>query len=305
MIPLCASLRALRTSRWPSSFRLVRVPQFLLFLLLPVMALAEVSLPPLHHPVDIVPSDQLQRPEKLELGDNGQLVCASCHQAPAIEQWQEQPPDSDADDFLVGGPYATLTDFCYRCHRREQYQRPNIHRMLDAEGAPIESACRYCHEEVPDRDNPDPAKTKLRLALADACYGCHLENPHLNVITHQVAVPQAMAERIAANEPALNVTLPLDQGRVVCVTCHTPHQHGVIDPAHPAGRQVADGELEEGIGYRPSRWQSVVRADKTERLARLGLAHQALGYGFLERELLLRLPAKDGSLCLACHRFED
>jgi hypothetical protein len=49
--------------------------------------------------------------------------------------------------------------------------------------------------------------------------------------------------------------------------------------------------------------------DKAQRLAKLKDRQQGSSdvpeYLRVEKEILLRLPAKDGTLCLACHEFED
>jgi len=53
--------------------------------------------------------------------------------------------------------------------------------------------------------------------------------------------------------------------------------------------------------YHDNYWNRVYQADKKERLQELGLN---LSYQKLTKEVLLRLPAKDGTLCRACHKFK-
>ena len=66
--------------------------------------------------------------------------------------------------------------------------------------------------------------------------------------------------------------------------------------------------MEQGPEYLDSRWEPVFEADKLERLAQLGAAlgrKLRLRYRRLAGEVLVRLPAKNGKLCRACHHFDD
>lgn len=271
-------------------------------------------LPELHHAVAVPLPTDWPTPVGLPLGPNRQLECRTCH---GIKDMREQPYasiDTQAPDFLRGGPNARLEDFCYRCHDEDAFARPNIHVMLDAQGRIKEEHCTYCHEAVHrERDVPlTPDQYRLRLPPAKLCYGCHLKTPHFNAVEHQDAKPDAaMRQRIKEASQQLNVVLPLSDGsQLMCPTCHSPHQYGVIEAlGNPAGTVVAaSADPRQGIRYRPHSWDAVVRADKAQRLSefnRQAGANLALEYRRIDREVLLRLPAKDGTLCLACHQFDD
>ena len=286
----------------------------LLMVLVNLFAIAEEGerekLPPLHHVVDVAVPDGMSVPEAFPLSADGHIVCKTCHGIEGIEELPFDEVDRDAPEFHRGGPYRRLTDFCYRCHDEQAYRRPNIHELLDEQGGYDEKACEYCHRKAPDPKQVEirPDDLKLRLPSRKLCYGCHLKTPHLNALNHQVEPDEEMRKRIEQAERAHGVILPLDpDGRITCVTCHTPHPRGVIDPERPAGKQVADTDLEEGITYREHPWDAVFREDKRERLARMAEevgTRYTLTYRRLVKEVLLRLPAKDGTLCLACHEFE-
>jgi len=94
----------------------------------------------------------------------------------------------------------------------------------------------------------------------------------------------------------------------MCVSCHTPHQYGVIDPKKPAGKQVVNTDLEQGVTYTDHPWNQVFAADKEERLTEFNQQHKRdvkFAYRRIDQEALLRLSAKKGQLCLVCHDFKD
>ncbi len=277
----------------------------------PLRAADKIELPPLHHLVGVKPSDAINVPKKFTLGDEGELICATCHGLKEIDKTPIDKVDTKTADFLVGGSYRKITGFCYRCHDEKKTQRDNIHLMLDEHGAIKKKQCEFCHEEVPDREKVKSLKeAKLRLPLTTICLGCHLKDPHFNAVEHQVKpAKDEMLKRIEKNSQEQGIIVPLsDKQEVVCVSCHSPHQYGVIDPSKPAGKQVQTKDLEKGVDYQPHPWKAVVTADKLDRLAEFNKQHDmkvAFSYQRIAQETLLRLPAKDGQLCLVCHDFKD
>ena len=269
------------------------------------------ELPPFHHVVGVKPSKAIDVPEKFKLGEEGELICATCHGLKDIDKTPVEKVDKDSADFLVGGSYRRITGFCYRCHDEEKNQRENIHVMLDEQGEIKKENCTYCHEEVPDRDKKlKLTELKLRLPIEQVCYGCHLKDPHFNAVEHQVKpAEKEMLERIEKHSKEQNIFVPLsDKQEVLCVSCHTPHQYGVIDPEKPAGKQVLIEDLEQGIEYQEHPWDKVFSADKQARLNEFNQQHKMqvkFSYQRIVQEALLRLPAKDGQLCLVCHDFKD
>ena len=268
------------------------------------------ELPPFHHVVDVVPPKDREIDEKLELGDKGELVCSTCHGLEDIEKTPVEDVDTEAKYFLQGGPYQPLTNFCYRCHDKEANTRENIHILLDEKGEIIKEKCEYCHEEAPDRDKKlSIDELKLRLPMTTICYGCHLKSPHFNAVEHQVK-PESedLVKHLKKMRKEQDIFIPLNKkGEVMCVSCHTPHQRGVIDVDKPAGKQVENDDLEKGITYQDHPWEEVVKADKAVRMDEFNEKQKSsysLGYQRIEKEALLRLPAVNGKLCLSCHYFE-
>ncbi|WP_367155578.1 hypothetical protein [Methylomonas sp. HYX-M1] len=266
-------------------------------------------LPDLHHAVDVELADGMQPPAAFELKD-GKLSCQTCHGLEKMDETPYDKIDKKAANFLRGGPYRPLEKFCYNCHDKESHQRPNVHLMLDESGDIKKEHCLYCHEKVHEqRDEPlAREQLKLRLPAEKLCFGCHLKTPHLNALEHQGAKPKDNMKKHmdqAAREHGIILPLAAD-GRVTCVSCHSPHPEGVMDINNPAGAQVS-ADVKKGVKYQEHSWDQVFRADKDERLLALAMQHGErpdLGYRRLSNEVLLRLPALDGSLCLSCHEFE-
>ncbi|MCG7908689.1 MAG: hypothetical protein JAY82_02830 [Candidatus Thiodiazotropha taylori] len=268
-------------------------------------------MPPLHHPVKILLPAEMEVPEAFILGEHSELICNTCHGVEKLKDIPLDQVDPSVENFLHYGPYGDLTDFCYHCHEEQGEQRYNLHVMLDSTGEIDDSGCTYCHTEIPDPSDDIPIEQmEFRLPKAKLCYGCHLKTPHLNTLTHLKEPDDAMKKRIASAETEQKIRLPLDdEGRVTCITCHTAHQSGVIDPQRAGGRSVEESSIEEGILYRRTAWSRLFADDKADRMSALKEEHQKQfvkpEYQRVEKEILIRLPAKDGSLCLSCHEFED
>lgn len=269
------------------------------------------ELPPFHHIVGVKPSKDIDVPKQFKIGQEEELICATCHGLKDIDKTPIDKVETESADFLVGGRYRRLTDFCYRCHDEKKTQRENIHVMLDKHGDIKKKNCTFCHEEVPDRDKKlKLTELKLRLPITKICYGCHLKDPHFNSVEHQVKPAQKeMLKRIEKNSEEQGILVLLSKKQeVLCISCHTPHQYGVIDPEKPAGKQVYIEDLEKGIEYKEHPWGKVFATDKEARLSEFNQRYNMkmkFSYQRIEQEALLRLPAKNGELCLVCHDFKD
>jgi|GEM_PF-386233 len=297
--------------RWVSFLNPTYILLIALALLLPNVVAGQEEkkqLPPLHHLVKVKPPEGMKVAKNFPLNKRGEIDCQTCHGIKDIKDIPFDEVDKKADNFHRGGPYKQLTNFCYNCHKKEDYQRPNIHKLLDKKGEYDKKACEYCHKKAPDPKKEIVLEDlKFRLPPQKLCFGCHLKTPHLNAFAHQVKADEKMRERIKQAEQKQGVILPLDSdGKVMCATCHSPHEPGVISTTKPAGKQVADATLKEGVSYVEHDWNAIYSADKEIRLQALGKENGEtynLAYQRLKHEVLLRLPAKDGSLCQACHAF--
>ncbi len=275
-------------------------------------------LPPLHHPVGITLPQNMQVPDDFPLGKQQELVCDTCHGVENLDQVPQAKVNTRVKNFLRSGPYdgsgKTLLDFCGNCHesrfKQKNMQRTNVHKMLDKQGKQIKKNCTYCHASVPDPvKDQDWRKLRFQISPEKLCYGCHLKTTHLNAVQHQVKPSDKVLKQMQRSEQQKQLVLPLDKrGKMMCVTCHSPHQQGVLNAHSKGGKQVAQTSLDQGIQYaKPNFWSRVFAQDKAVRWQQLNEVKglKLPEYRPIKQEALLRLPAKDGQLCRACHVFKD
>lgn len=192
------------------------------------------------HPVDIEPTDEKKErmPEEFPL-EGGKLTCLTCHDI--YLQCQEQIFETNS---LRGAPYSRRTDFCYRCHLRESYEKLNPHKQLNEDGEIIIDTCLICHTEKPDEAHATFKDVKFYGEIEAMCRRCHQISPkHSGNADHMGVKPSPEGvRRLRAVEEEHNVRLPLDEdGRMTCITCHNPHDRGVI-PADRPGAKGADSK---------------------------------------------------------------
>lgn len=302
---------------------------FLCFVQFSCELMADDKLPQLHHRSNFIMPEGMLIPPSLnfELTEKKEkkIVCKTCHGIKDIENKKFDEVDKLQSDFLRNGPYEQLTDFCYLCHKKEQNQRENIHILLHADlekdDQKKEQQCLYCHSvvlkeeeleqqelKITDEQKPD---LKLRLPVETLCFGCHLKTPHLNALEHQVKISDEMLLHLKKNKQLYDVRMPLgNNNQVICVTCHDPHQQGVLKNNIRDERFRVSKDLQEGVSYEEHPWADVYTADKMERLTQHNKhffqktgKKSVLNYKRIKNEVLLRLPAKNGMLCIACHDF--
>ena len=188
---------------------------------------------------------------------NNELSCITCHEFTPVHRTAERRPQANPE-FLREYRGASLTAWCAKCHAtNEAHQRFNPHQMIAADGQPDRRACLFCHHTIPGLGNVverrgRPALQADVIALCSRCHTRHLdyfEPGHIGMtVTPQVKQQMLAQDAAALGTPAAETRrLPLDGGqRVVCSTCHNPHQNGLF----PEGSVLEFGGIEPG---RPGR----------------------------------------------------
>jgi predicted CXXCH cytochrome family protein len=161
---------------------------------------------------------------------DGQITCLSCHEVK--EQMYKQPAMQILNPgFLRGGPYDRMEDFCFSCHVKQDFKKENPHYQIDAGGNLLQQKCFFCHEKTPNAETAaGPDSVGLKDDHADICIGCHpaQRSKHPARSDHMVEMEGEMLSRHERGTRAAGTDLPLLKGKIVCETCHNPHQEGVI-----------------------------------------------------------------------------
>lgn len=156
---------------------------------------------------------------------SGKMECLTCHQMHA-----EEASYSGTRHFLRGGPYSDRRTVCFKCHKEEVFKNFNPHNEMVVENGLNYSTCLTCHRYPPD-PNTDFFKTvKFRASVPFLCWRCHPPMAANFLDKHLFKKPSKKTANWMLEGSTENRTiLPLDfKGRVVCSTCHNPHQPGVM-----------------------------------------------------------------------------
>jgi hypothetical protein len=194
------------------------------------------------HPVNIKPSDGKKEkiPPDFPLR-KGELSCSTCHDMYLQCQYSKFKPVNRK--FLRGGPYASRTTICFRCHDENKYKKRDPHNQLNAKGEIIEEKCLYCHANKPDEQTATFGDITLIGDIKMICQRCHrILEKHPAGKDHFKKPNDKILEMMKTSEIIYSIILPLDgEGTITCITCHNPHDKGVI----PDEREAAKGAGEK------------------------------------------------------------
>jgi predicted CXXCH cytochrome family protein len=197
------------------------------------------------HPAEFVPSkaSTVKIPSRFPLRD-GKVTCTTCHNI--VVQCRNSREDkilSKGQLFLRGAPHKTRTSLCFQCHNKANYRKYNPHKQLSNKGEVIKQKCFYCHSELPDEKKTGYKDAKLLGNFGAICRGCHQRSAKQPLHARHLRKPSAeVLAQINRMQIQMDMVLPLDQnGSITCVTCHNPHQKGLI-PDTRAGAKGA-GEI--------------------------------------------------------------
>lgn len=187
------------------------------------------------HPLDINAKEdkKLSIPAGFPLKD-GKFTCNTCHDV--YRQCRKRLFDRYT---LREAPYPRKTDFCYRCHDRKKYPLLNAHHQVRADGTHDTTMCLYCHAKKPDEQIATYQDVTFIGHMGALCRRCHaVEGKHPGDFDHMAVAPSAKAlKHMAVMEKTYDIILPLARdGKMTCVTCHNPHEKGVIAADKPSAK---------------------------------------------------------------------
>jgi hypothetical protein len=186
------------------------------------------------HPTGVFPSDEKKTkiPADFPL-EEGKLTCLTCHDI--YRMCQRRVVDRFS---LRGAPYQRKTDLCFKCHNKESYEKLNPHTQLEANGDIKVKVCLFCHTEKPDELRARFKDVKFYGDLTMLCQRCHMiRGNHSGNFNHLIKPSPVTLANMKLMEEKFGIILPLAaDGRMTCVTCHNPHQKGVIPPERAAAK---------------------------------------------------------------------
>ncbi len=192
------------------------------------------------HPVGIIPSEKINVPPEMPL-DNGKLTCKTCHQCSLQKSALTADSEMRRNRNFLRHNALSRTEFCFLCHVSESYRRLNPHKQLDDLGEIQEEVCLFCHSSRPDVTVLGPEHVTFVVDNPNQyCTGCHpgFDTKHPSGGSHLVTPSENILRALSTSIERIGVELPLFRGKIVCTTCHNPHEEGVIRiPAAASGAQ--------------------------------------------------------------------
>ena len=196
--------------------------------------------------------------------------------------------------FQIGkSPFAPTRkiDVCFKCHQDNNYRICDPHTQVDENGEIISEKCLYCHLEKPDEKvaafDQYRSEVKFNRDIQLICVGCHSSNSYQNahpLNANHLREPSAeMSAMMKRTEKQYGIILPLNlDGKIMCATCHNPHQKGVM----PGERVAASGAGEKDRIRLPGKVEHEPAKEGAD------------GY-------MTRMSGFEDRICLACHKDKD
>ena len=184
------------------------------------------------HPVGVIPTDLVVIPPDMPL-EGGKLTCKTCHEMSLQESGDSFGSIGFDNPRFLRGKYSRRNDFCFSCHPQEVLGKFNAHDQVGPSGAVKEEICLLCHMvnpkieiAMPVRDERNPRDP------TELCVGCHnaaqyRENHPAG--PHRVEPSRTIWYTMKSAEDRIGAFLPLVDDMITCITCHDPHQKGVIE----------------------------------------------------------------------------
>lgn len=254
------------------------------------------------HPVGMKAPDKLKIPARFPMAADGKVVCGTCHEHTAACLMKEKKNNRY---FVRGGPYEDRLDACYACHPKEDLKTYNPHERQLTDGKIEEKRCLFCHDKALDpKKRVERGQYRLRTKMSLICIGCHLLTPHAGAFEHIEKPSEKTLKNIKEAEGKYGIIFPLDEaGRMTCATCHNPHEKGIFDEGMAAGAKYEEEKVPEEVMKKWKKFGPVQEKDIRYKFRKLKGRDTADLKADPRVEKNMRLSARNGKLCMACHKW--
>lgn len=194
------------------------------------------------HPVGVAPSASVNIPPYMPL-EEGKITCRTCHEAGLQESGENAGSVGRHNPMFLRGGLSVRNEFCFRCHIQELFVSLNAHDQLDSSGNIKESACLFCHTYNP-RDRVIGIEDLTGFRDKDPvnyCIWCHTSQYFIKRHPMGAHLREPSRDILYNMDDAYDqfgVSLPLYNGVITCITCHDPHEQGVIEIDDVAGEDM-------------------------------------------------------------------
>lgn len=186
----------------------------------------------LMHPVNVIPSARIAIPQGMPLQE-GRITCGTCHESCEEQRSRKTAGTQSQNPKFLRGGYSTRGEFCLRCHVEGLaglFLKP--HEQRDFQGNIALEKCLLCHSSVPE-NQIGWVRNEFRLdevEINGLCLTCHSEkyqesHPKAN---HFVVPSDKILTMLESAEERVGLEFPLVGETIVCITCHDPHQAGIV-----------------------------------------------------------------------------
>ena len=113
--------------------------------------------------------------------------------------------------------------FCFTCHDKDKFHKLNPHKQASAD----RDVCLNCHQIAPDPSQAQSgADAPLKADSDTICAGCHAQQlkSHPARSDHLVQPSDRVKESLRISGALLEIS----GDSIHCVTCHNPHDKGVV-----------------------------------------------------------------------------
>lgn len=198
-------------------------------------------------------------------------------------------------------------DACPNCHVEGKNKIYDPHVQLNNNGDIIKEKCLHCHLEKPDEKHAsfktNQKEIKFVRSLDVLCMGCHRRNLdflHPVNAKHITWPSYKMQVMMETSEKEFDIILPLDfEGKIMCATCHNPHEKGVI-PKEKAAAKGAGGKFRIRMTSQAEKFAPQKAGDKywifLPSKAGEVMIKEADPYS------LIRMTDSTAKICTTCHR---